>query len=312
MVGMKQAWTIAFAGALALAVASPARVAAGLVPGSGPSASNCYVELDVAGVTNPSADVAKNKKITCTDGNACDTGACGDGICRIGVRVCWNQSDPNAAGCAAPSSLDSVKAKGKPAAAISLPASFAGSSCTGSFVDVVVPTKKNGSKAGKAVMKLVGKAPKGTKPRTDADVFTFVCQPRVASCPSPTTTTAAPASTTTSSEPKASTTTTTGAPTTTTHGKPSTTTSTTDTTTTTVEDTTTTTEEETTTTSTTETTTSTAEDTTTTTAEEATTTSTTDTTTTTAEDTTTTAEEETTTSTTDTTTTTVEETTTTL
>lgn len=198
-------WSIAFGAALGLATAA----AAGLVPGSGPARTNCFVELDVAGVSNPSAEVARHGKITCTDGSACDAGACGDDLCTFGVRVCWNQSDPNVA-CTAPARLLSVRAKGLPAG--SLPPTFEGSSCAGSFADVVVPARGNGDRPGKARLRLVARAPKGTRPRTDVDVFTFVCRARAASCPTTTTTTAVPPSTTTSTTTSTSTTTTTGAP----------------------------------------------------------------------------------------------------
>ena len=47
---------------------------AGLVPGKGKSKTNCYVEYDITGITNPSDRVQQNGgQVLCTDGEACDT-----------------------------------------------------------------------------------------------------------------------------------------------------------------------------------------------------------------------------------------------
>src|SRR5262245_49620734 len=102
-------WTaVGVAGALLVVVTRPAF--ATLVPGGGPAASDCYVELDVSNIT--ATNVTKGKKVSCTDGDACDAGPCGDQSCTLRARVCWNQNDPNLT-CNAPSKLDSLQAKGK-------------------------------------------------------------------------------------------------------------------------------------------------------------------------------------------------------
>src|SRR6185436_9007887 len=139
---MRMEWkSTGVAGALlaVLMLANPA--SSTLVPGGGPAASDCYVELDVSGVTATS--VTKGNQISCTDGDTCDSGPCGDGICKLRARVCWNQKDPSIA-CTAPPKLDKLQAKGK--VSITVPASPSGSSCTGSFVDLSVATRKNGKK----------------------------------------------------------------------------------------------------------------------------------------------------------------------
>lgn len=144
---------------------------AGLVPGGGPSKSDCYSELNVQGVD--ASGVTNDKKITCKDGDPCDAGPCGDNSCTFKVELCWNQT--NVSGCTAPASLDSIVVK---KLAATVPSDLSGSSCTGSFVDLTVATKKNGKKPGKANVKTLAKAPKGTKPHADADAYQFVCTPR--------------------------------------------------------------------------------------------------------------------------------------
>src|SRR5690349_17214426 len=65
------------AGTLALIGASRAD----LVPGGGPTKSDCYAGLSVLGAANPGStgnQVKNNKVVECTDGEACDQGACGD------------------------------------------------------------------------------------------------------------------------------------------------------------------------------------------------------------------------------------------
>lgn len=162
----------------------------GLVPGGGPTKSDCYVETAVEGVTVPSDRVQKNKQVGVTDGESGDQGDCGDEKCIIRVGLCINQTDPNLADCTPPSQLDSVKVKGK--ITINVPALLTGSAC-GAFVDVEVPAKvkrdKDGNvksaKAGKVKLNLKAKAPKGTKPRTDEDTVTLLCLPRTVACASP-------------------------------------------------------------------------------------------------------------------------------
>ncbi len=152
---------------------------AGLIPG-GTGKSDCYFELDVDAVTDPSDIVKNHKKITCTDGDGCDAGPCGDGACDLQVRVCWNQTDPNVPNCTPPSGLDRLRVKGK--LNVEIPGLLEGSSCADQFVQAHVQTKKNGRKPGKLVLHAMAKAAKGTKPRTDKDTFTLICNPRSESC----------------------------------------------------------------------------------------------------------------------------------
>jgi hypothetical protein len=180
----------AFVGGLALATPSHA----GLVPGGGAAKSDCYVELEVAGIENPSQRVQKNKIVLCTDGEACDTGPCGDNRCDMELTLCVNQHDPNLSTCTPPANLDLLKAKskGKVKINIGLPQALTGSVC-GALLDLPldIPLKKNGlpKKFGQAKLNVTAKAPKGTKPRTDGDEFTVKCLPRTVACPPVTTTT---------------------------------------------------------------------------------------------------------------------------
>lgn len=146
-----------------------------LVSGGGPAKSDCYTEVAVQGID--ASEVTNNKKITCVDGDACDSGPCGDNACIVKVDICWNQT--NVSGCTPPASLDSVTVKKITA---TLPPTFEGASCTGSFIDVPVGTKKDGKKPGKFNFKVKGKGPKGTKPKTDADALQVICVPRTDAC----------------------------------------------------------------------------------------------------------------------------------
>lgn len=163
--------------------------APGLVPGGGPTKSDCYVETAVEGITVPSDRVQKSKQVLITDGDVGDTGPCGDEKCLVHLGLCINQTDPNLADCTPPSGLDSLVVKGK--VNISVPQLLDGSAC-GAFVDIEVPTKikRDGqgnikkAKAGKVKFKVKAKAVAGTKPRTDADNITLACVPRTVDCPS--------------------------------------------------------------------------------------------------------------------------------
>src|SRR5205814_5056018 len=84
----KLAGAAGFAGVLVAGVAL-----ATLVPGGGAKSSDCYIELDVFGVTDPT----KNH-ITCTDGDpTCDTDGKCDGTCTFSMAVCVNET--NVSGC---------------------------------------------------------------------------------------------------------------------------------------------------------------------------------------------------------------------
>ena len=172
----------------ALALLVVASAIAGLIPGGGPAKSDCYAELSVVGVENPSSQVKGNKQVLITDGESGDNGPCGDFKCSVRVGVCINQKDPNLSACTPPASLDQLKVKG--AFNITVPALLSGSAC-GAFVtgelQAKVKLNKDGTvkkaKPGKTTIKIMAKAPKGTKPRTDDDTVTIVCLPRTVACP---------------------------------------------------------------------------------------------------------------------------------
>ncbi len=180
-------WRTAAAGALvgAIGLLAPGPALAGIVFG-GTGKSDCYAAINVDGIDANSSRVQKNKKVLCTDGEACDTGACGDGVCNMRVAACINQ--PGLSRCTPPAGLQRFKVKGK--LNIGVPQALEGSAC-GSFLDVTVATKKTKKKVkpGKAKFKVQAKALKGTKPATDNDTFELQCLPRTVECPPPTTTT---------------------------------------------------------------------------------------------------------------------------
>jgi hypothetical protein len=164
--------------------------APGLVPGGGPTKSDCYVETAIEGITVPSERVQKNKQVLITDGDPGDTGPCGDEKCLVHAGICINQNDPNLPDCTPPSGLASVTVKGK--INISVPQLLTGSGC-GAFVDIEVPTKikrdKDGNikkaKSGKVKFKVKAKGLQGTNPRNDVDNMTLFCVPRTSACASP-------------------------------------------------------------------------------------------------------------------------------
>ena len=195
------------AGVIGMLAAGPA--AAGIILG-GTGKSDCYAAIDVEGVEAGTSAVVNNKKIECTDGEACDSGTCGDGICNMQVAVCINQ--PGLAGCAPPSRLQKLQVKGK--VNLEIPQVLEGPAC-GEFLDVPIQTKRGGKKPGKAKLVVLAKAPKGTKPAKDSDSYELTCVPRSVECPPPTTTTTSTSSTSSSTILPATTTTTSSATTTT-------------------------------------------------------------------------------------------------
>jgi len=171
----------------AVAVLGAGIAIAGLIPGGGPTKSDCYAELSVEGIDNPSERVQANKKVLITDGDVGDNGPCGDFKCNVSVGVCINQNDPNLADCTAPASLDKLKVN--KAFNITVPQLLSGSVC-GAFVDGEISAKvkrdKNGdvkkAKPGKKKIVINAKAEAGTKPRTDKDMVIIMCLPRTTSC----------------------------------------------------------------------------------------------------------------------------------
>ena len=171
-------------------VAGPlsAPAVAGLVPGKGKAKTNCYVEYDIQGVTNPGSQVQNNGgRVLCTDGDPCDTdGQCGNNSCTFQGSVCINQTDANVASCAAPAGLTRVKV-GPKKLNIGLPQLLQGPLCASPVsVAVKIPTKKNGKpKKGFASVKLTSnaKAAAGTKPGAASDSLELRCVARTTSCP---------------------------------------------------------------------------------------------------------------------------------
>jgi hypothetical protein len=176
------------AAACALGALVAGFAAAGLIPGGGPTKSDCYAELSVEGIENPSDRVQKNKQVLITDGDVGDNGPCGDEKCTVSVGLCINKRDPNLPDCSPPASLEKVVVKG--ALTITVPQLLTGSAC-GAFVSGEVAAKvkrdKAGNvkkaKAGKTKLHITAKAPAGTKPRTDKDTVTIACVPRTVACP---------------------------------------------------------------------------------------------------------------------------------
>jgi hypothetical protein len=146
---------------------------AGFVPGGGNSAADCYLGLDVTGVT------ASGGRIECTEGDPCDTGPCGDEKCDFAFTMCVNQ--PGVAGCTPPAGgLTSVNAP-RPLRD-GVPTVLTGAAC-GSPLSLELKLKKNGQKSNKRAIRPKATAASGARPRRDQDSFLFVCLPRTTACP---------------------------------------------------------------------------------------------------------------------------------
>lgn len=180
-----------------------------LVPGGKKADSDCYAELAAYGFAGNVVTSSKGSTATCTDGDACDAGPCGDNQCDIKVKVCVNQTDPNLSSCTAPSGLDSLKLKGKGKNKglidIKLPSALDGAFCFGQggssssvagafglgssegafLIELPAGTEKSNGKLKGGTVAITGKAKTSTKPKVDPDSFTFVCKPRPAgsACP---------------------------------------------------------------------------------------------------------------------------------
>jgi sugar lactone lactonase YvrE len=154
----------------------PGCTASSCVPGSGPNLtkSDCYVELDVQGITD--SDVRSGRVVLCHDGDPCDTDGAINDVCTFKVAVCIDQ--PNLSACHPPTQLQALHVSTKlPAAAV--PSSLTGSAC-GSFVDVPVKLHRgahNGKKTGKLVVPANATAGTGTTPRGDRDTYVLECLP---------------------------------------------------------------------------------------------------------------------------------------
>jgi hypothetical protein len=169
-------------GALLAAVGVVPAAFATLIPGGGKTASDCLVELDVAGV-DPS-QVTKGKKVECIDGDPCDADAACNGSCTFETAVCILQDDPALADCTPPSSLTSITVNAMGGVIIPSPAASA-PGC-GDTVDAVVALKGNKQKPGKLIVKATAK--QANKPKKDADSFQLRCVKREGPCPTTTST----------------------------------------------------------------------------------------------------------------------------
>jgi uncharacterized delta-60 repeat protein len=150
--------------------------------GGGPlnSRGDCYLELKVTG----DVPVKNHTTATCTDGDPCDAGPCGDDRCDFVVAACASQSDP-ALECSPPPALESVKLSG--VLAPSGGSLLSGPACSATTqVQASVKFTKRGApllNKSRVVIKGSAKAPKGASPRKDKDKWTFQCMPRSAPCP---------------------------------------------------------------------------------------------------------------------------------
>jgi hypothetical protein len=155
--------------ALGLVLGPVAASFAELVPGGGPTKSDCYIELDVTGATN----VAKSKIVTCSEGDpTCDTDGAANNTCVFTVALCPNQT--NVTGCTPAPPLTSISVK---KATLTNPADLSGTTC-GPTTDISVPlkVKKNGTKKpGKLVIHV--KATSSGKPKKDVDNIKLICSP---------------------------------------------------------------------------------------------------------------------------------------
>lgn len=172
---------------LVIVVAAPARGA--LIPGGGPSASDCYVELDVVGANG-------GNKLICVDGDpSCDSDGQCQGACTFSVSLCVNQS--NVAGCTPAAAKKPLTVKG---ATLSLPAATGVAPACGAATAVAVPLKgKQRTKRGKKRIKVT--AVVDGKPPRDADRLVLLCMPREGACPTTTTTIVVTSTTTTTTLP---------------------------------------------------------------------------------------------------------------
>jgi uncharacterized delta-60 repeat protein len=150
--------------------------------GGGPlnSKGDCYLELKVTG----DVPVKNHTTATCTDGDPCDAGPCGDDRCDFVVAACASQTDP-ALSCSPPPALEAVKLSGVLASSGGSLMSGPACSATTQVQTPVKFTKRGAYLANKSrvVIKGSAKAPKGVSPRKDKDKWTFQCMPRTAPCP---------------------------------------------------------------------------------------------------------------------------------
>jgi hypothetical protein len=102
--------------------------------------------------------------------------------CTFQLQLCLDQAD---GGCSPAALKKKVKAKGKCRGASKLQVTpDASNPVCGSLVDVMVKTKKKGTRDGKCKISVATKS-KDKPARRDVDKLTLVCTPNPSSCPAP-------------------------------------------------------------------------------------------------------------------------------
>ncbi len=165
------------------------RSGATILPGGGPKpdgdrvSSDCYTYADVVGT----APAVQRKYLRCTDGDAtCDQDMTCNGTCRFRARLCTGLTARPGSGlaageCEGPPELERYSQL--PACPLTPPMALVGSVC-GAFVNIDVPLRgSRQQRAGRTRCRSLATAPRGVRPRTDTDVFVFVCLPREGGCP---------------------------------------------------------------------------------------------------------------------------------
>ncbi len=145
------------------------------------------------------AGAPSGKTLECTDCDpSCDADGTGspDGACTFRLQVCLNL--PGVVGCE-PTALRRASAKPRslfPEGSVPAPPADASSAC-GAFSEVVVRTRKGGSRPGRKKIRLVARSV-GKPKQADRDAFQLVCRPLASgqACGAITTTTTPVTSTT--------------------------------------------------------------------------------------------------------------------
>jgi hypothetical protein len=133
---------------------------AGLMPGGGKAASDCYAVFDVANVADGGGVVE------CQDGDACDADGATNGACVFSARVCLN--DGGMPGCT-PKGVNRLRFSAGPR--LAKPALPAADNVCGQYTDVRVALKKRAVKKRTIVLTAAGAG----KPRADRDRLRLVC-----------------------------------------------------------------------------------------------------------------------------------------
>ncbi len=171
-----------------------------VIPGGGPTKSDCYISMKLPNVTTALAPKPKNKELDCMDGDpACDSDGQCNNVCAMSAELCVLQ--PGILDCTPPTAgLKKVVFKSHPITFTFQPPAGLTSSACGSLLDLHLPVKvSNKGKKTPGVLKVTGNAVanKPTKPPKDGDTYILKCLPRVGPCPTTTTSTSTSTSTST-------------------------------------------------------------------------------------------------------------------